>query len=100
MDRGGRPDRAGGRGVSHHEHVPGDRRMPFGFSAGVQLKELGTKELQSTRKWCADKDDEAGTNKFKDLIDDIDQVLEDRLGLPLGLDEPDAARGRRGERRT
>lgn len=68
--------------------------MPFGFSKGIQLKELSTKELQKTRDWCAEKDDEAGTNKFKSLIDDIDQVIESRLGLPLGLDEPRRSRGR------
>lgn len=59
--------------------------MPIGFNKGVLLKEIPTKSLEGTRRWCADQDDEAGTHRWRDLINDIDEVLSDRRGLPLGL---------------
>ena len=64
---------------------PGERRMPFGYNRGVMLREIATRELQKTRDWCREREDE-GKN-VKSLMDAIDEVLQDRLGLPLGLEE-------------
>lgn len=64
----------------------GDRRMPFGHSKGVRLRNLDTKELRSVRRWCAEKDDESGENKWEDLIKAIDEVLEERAADQFGLE--------------
>lgn len=64
---------------------PGERRMPFGHTEGTKLKDLTTKELENTRRWCAEKDDKRGKPHFKDLIDAIDQVLEDRASDQIGF---------------
>jgi hypothetical protein len=58
--------------------------MPIGFNKGAKLKEISTKDLEGTRRWCREREEEGGD--WKNLIDDIDQVLEDRQGLPLGLE--------------
>jgi hypothetical protein len=59
--------------------------MPIGWNKGVKLKDIPTKDLEKTRQWCAEKDDEAGADRWTDLINDIDEVLADRKGYPLGL---------------
>jgi hypothetical protein len=74
--------------VSRGDRDPSLRRVPFGHNAGQLLKDVSDDELKSLREWCAEKDDDAGTAKFSDLINDIDDVLEDRQGLPLPLDLP------------
>jgi hypothetical protein len=69
------------------EGRPEDRLIPFGYNKGIPLGKVSDKELRSLREWCAEKDDEAGTRRFDDLIAVIDEVVENRQGLPLGLDD-------------
>ncbi len=57
--------------------------MPFGHNQGVPLAKIETRDLERTRDWCREKDDERNTDRFKALIEAIDEELEARRGLPL-----------------
>ncbi len=59
--------------------------MPMGFNKGVKLKEIPDRELRGTRKWCREREEEG--QDWSSLINAIDQVLEDRQGMSLGLEE-------------
>lgn len=59
-----------------------DKVMPFGKTKGKKLGELETKELDSTAKWCREKD----ATKFADLIAAIDTVIAERNN-PVLLDQ-------------
>jgi len=83
MPLGDRPSRA-----------PEDRRIPFGYNKGKRLGDVADDELRSLREWCAERNQEG---KFDDLMIALEQVLEDRKGLPLELDDP-RAKPRRGDR--
>ena len=63
--------------------------MPFGHNKGQPLSQIPTKDLEKTREWCRDKEDQEGAD-FSRLINQIDDELSERMGLPLGLDEEDA----------
>lgn len=60
---------------------PAERLIPFGYNKGLPLGKVSDEELRGLRDWCA------GVDKFDDLIEDIEQVIEDRQGLPLELDD-------------
>lgn len=53
---------------------PADKPMPFGKTKGKKLGELGDTELEKTADWCRTTD----AAKFKDLIGDIESVLDSR----------------------
>lgn len=63
---------------------PAKRRIPFGYNKGKLLGDVPDEELRGLREWCQDRNED-GT--FDSLLDDIDQVLENRQGLPLELGE-------------
>jgi hypothetical protein len=71
---------------AHSEEEKARWIMPFGFDRGAQLVKLSNRSLESTRGWCRDKEDHEGAD-FSRLIERIDEILEDRKGLPLGLEE-------------
>lgn len=58
------------------------KRMPFGKHKNKPLGELADADLESTIKWCREKD----AGKFKDLIEACESVLADRepYGVPAG----------------
>lgn len=59
-------------------HVP---TMPIGHRKGEPLNQIPTDDLERTRTWCREREDEGGN--WKRLIEAIDEELEDRQGLPL-----------------
>jgi hypothetical protein len=67
---------------------PHPATMPIGRNRGVPLSEIPTRDLERTREWCRRVDTEEGTRRWDALVAAIDEELEGRLGLPLGLDAP------------
>lgn len=57
--------------------------MTIGHNKGVPLNQIPDDELRRTRDWCKEKDEEQNTDRFKALIEAIDEELEERQGLPL-----------------
>lgn len=70
---------------------PSQRRIPFGHNKGERMADVTDDELRRLRSWCQERNEEGN---FDDLIADIEQVIEDRQGLPLGIDEKMRERGR------
>lgn len=67
------------------EQPPEERRVPFGHDKGTRLRDAPTKNLESLRRWCREKEDESADADFGDLITAIDEELSERQGLELGL---------------
>lgn len=57
--------------------------MPIGHNKGVPLADITDRELRSTRDWCREREDEG--QDWSKLINAIDEELDDRQGLSLGL---------------
>jgi hypothetical protein len=68
------PEPTGGQARSSGKPAPIDKLMPFGKQKGLPLGEIASGDLQSTVKWCREKD----AGKFKDLISACESVIASR----------------------